>query len=34
VWGRRHTMFSALYDKADWGVGVLLVAAIVCAIFL
>jgi len=27
-------MFSALYDKADWGVGVLLLAAIACAIFL
>jgi len=24
-------MFSAIYDKADWGVGVLLLAAIVCA---
>jgi len=26
-------MFSAIYDKADWGVGVLLLAAIVCVIF-
>jgi len=24
-------MFSAIYDKADWGVGVLLLAAIICA---
>jgi len=24
-------MFSKIYDKADWGVGVLLLAAIVCA---
>jgi len=27
-------MFSAIYDKADWGVGVLLLAAIACAVFL
>ena len=27
------TMFSAIYDKADWGVGVLLLAAIVCLVF-
>jgi len=27
-------MFSAIYDKADWGVGVLLLAAIACVIFL
>jgi hypothetical protein len=27
------TMFSAIYDKADWGVGVLLLAAIVCVAF-
>jgi len=26
-------MFSAIYDKADWGVGVLLLAAIVCVAF-
>jgi len=26
-------MFSAIYDKADWGVGVLLLAAIVCLVF-
>jgi hypothetical protein len=26
-------MFSGLYDKADWGVGVLLLAAIVCLAF-
>jgi len=25
-------MFSAIYDKADWGVGLLLLAAIVCAV--
>jgi hypothetical protein len=24
------TMFSAIYDKADWGVGALLLAAMVC----
>ena len=30
---RRKTMFSAIYDKADWGVGVLLLAAIVCLAF-
>jgi hypothetical protein len=29
---RRDTMFSAIYDKADWGVGVLLLVAIVCAV--
>ena len=28
---RRDVMFSAIYDKADWGVGVLLLAAMVCA---
>jgi hypothetical protein len=32
-WERRSTMFSAIYDKADWGVGVLLLAAIVCLVF-
>jgi len=26
-------MFSAIYDKADWGVGILLLAAIVCLFF-
>jgi len=26
-------MFSAIYDKADWGVGILLLAAIVCLVF-
>jgi len=26
-------MFSAIYDKADWGVGVLLLAAMVCLAF-
>jgi hypothetical protein len=30
---RRSTMFSAIYDKADWGVGILLLAAIVCLAF-
>jgi hypothetical protein len=29
---RGHVMFSAIYDKADWGVGVLLLAAIVCLV--
>ena len=29
---RRYIMFSAIYDKADWGVGALLLAAIVCAL--
>jgi hypothetical protein len=33
--GRRSkTMFSAIYDKADWGVGVLLLAAMICAVLL
>jgi hypothetical protein len=31
---RGRVMFSAIYDKADWGVGVLLLAAIFCAIVL
>jgi hypothetical protein len=31
---RGRAMFSAIYDKADWGVGVLLLAAIACAVFL
>jgi len=26
-------MFSKIYDKADWGVGVLLLIALVCAVF-
>jgi len=26
-------MFSKIYDKADWGVGVLLLIAMVCAVF-
>jgi hypothetical protein len=34
VWERSYTMFSALYDKADWGVGLLLMVAMVFAIFL
>jgi hypothetical protein len=25
-------MFSKIYDKADWGVGVLLLAAMICAV--
>jgi hypothetical protein len=32
--GREYAMFSAIYDKADWGVGVLLLVAIACAVFL
>jgi hypothetical protein len=30
--GKEKAMFSAIYDKADWGVGVLLLVAIVCAV--
>jgi hypothetical protein len=33
IWERRDAMFSAIYDKADWGVGVLLLIAIACAVF-
>jgi len=33
LWERRDVMFSSIYDKADWGVGVLLLVAIVCAMF-
>ncbi len=32
--GKGPDMFSRIYDKADWGVGVLLLAAIACAVFL